>query len=189
MLGVNARWNGIGYRAPDAPGLASAAAHLFILFAPVARITFVFGGDEDARLAVASMLSHWPHGAVRSVRVLVGQSAQGVSGEVLEDNEGHAYAAYASGVPEGEMTVMVFVRSGSSSASYEEEQPFSPLSVLLDCVAGYESAAAGTAPLGLKTNLRATDLSIGLIKSGRDKRSQGRNGADAPHNSRKLFSF
>ncbi|KAJ7776590.1 hypothetical protein DFH07DRAFT_47430 [Mycena maculata] len=155
----------------------------------------MFGGNEDARLAVTSALSRWPHSAVRGVQrgVLAGQSTQGVSGEVLEDNEGHAYAAYASGVPEGEITTMIvrpdsmvgsaridsslgvrFARSGSSSASYEEEQPFSPLSVLLEIA------------------WQATDISIGLIKSGRDKRSQGHNGADAPtfsHNSRKFFGF
>ncbi|KAJ7769132.1 FAD binding domain-containing protein [Mycena maculata] len=131
MLGVNARGSGIvlaeagpaagaggayaeaagvraGYRAPDAPGLGGAAARLFELFGPAAHTVLVFGGDDDARFTVASAVSRWPRGAVRGVRVLAaGQSAEGRLGGVVEDREGHAYAAYAGGVPEGEIRVVI----------------------------------------------------------------------------------
>ncbi|KAJ7772929.1 hypothetical protein DFH07DRAFT_991377 [Mycena maculata] len=107
-----------GFRAPDVPGLGGAATRLFELFGPLAHTVLLFGGDEDARFAVASAVSRWPRGAVHGVRVLpAGQSAEGLLGEVVQDREGHAYAAYAAnGASEGEMTVVIIRPDGMVGA-------------------------------------------------------------------------
>ncbi|KAJ7490256.1 FAD binding domain-containing protein [Mycena galericulata] len=118
-----------GYRAPDAPGLGGGAdfARLFGAFGPTAHTALVFGGSPQAEAAVAGALARWPKGSVRVVQVrpagtaVAGGSVNG-TWEVVEDREGHAYAAYAGGLKAEGIRVVIVRPDGMVGAVVETAQ-------------------------------------------------------------------
>ncbi|KAJ7185366.1 FAD binding domain-containing protein [Mycena filopes] len=116
-----------GYRAPDAPGLVGAnqtPTRLFSIFGPAAHTVLVFGGDAAAHAAVAAALKTWPRGTHRAL--LVRRTWQSVDSaefeEVVKDSKGHAYAEYASGSAETEMSVVVVRPDGMVGAVVQDAE-------------------------------------------------------------------
>ncbi|KAJ7913864.1 FAD binding domain-containing protein [Mycena leptocephala] len=111
-----------GYRAPDAPGLVGAegtVTRLFDVFGPAAHTLLILGGDAAMYEGVKRALGHWPKGTERTLLVRrageKGESAI-VGLKVLGDREGHAYAGYASGMAEGEASIVIVRPDGMIGA-------------------------------------------------------------------------
>lgn len=103
-----------GDRAPDAPGLTTSTLEtsLSSIFSPDRHSVLLFTQDKDEVKAATLELATWPAGTIGMVMILPNgtnsrESNSLAADMIVEDKQGHAYAAYSGVIDEGYPIVVI----------------------------------------------------------------------------------